>query len=173
MVPSTKDLIVILTLIVALPACATIVRGAEASAMACVKLEEKQVDEERTRLQAKSIYVATGNEPLRVHFGFNLKASDLGESLFVILSGRLQKAVYRGPYKARISLAFDAALVADEQYDNLEFRLLNTQQRQLCVWVNERGERYWRPEAHVTIEFLNTQTVDENGLPKRFDVAIR
>jgi hypothetical protein len=145
----------------------------EGPAMACNKLEQKQVGEERARLEAKPLYAPAGSGRSTVEFSFNLKPPETGDSLFVILSGRLQKAVYRGPYQTTINVEFDSVLAGDGHYDGLEFWLLLPKEQKLCIWVNERGEPYWRPGAHIAIGLLEKQTVDADGLPKRFDVTIR
>lgn len=141
--------------------------------MGCRALDRKQVDEERMRMEAKPLYVAGEKGRSVVEFRFNLKPSEVGDALFVILSGRVQKAVYRGPYRPEIKIEIDDAMTRDKYYDALEFHLLRPEQGQFCIWLNERGEPYWRPGANVDIDFLEEQTEDENGLLKRFNVRIR
>ncbi len=145
----------------------------EVSSMPCQTLEQKQIDEERTRLEKQPRYVPGDKGRASVQFQFNLNPSPAGETLFVIFSNRLHKPVYRGPYRPSVRVEIDDGLSSDKYYDNLEFSLLEFGQKRLCIWTNERGEPYWRPGAHVTIGFLEESTLDKDGLPKRFDIRIQ
>jgi hypothetical protein len=145
----------------------------EVDSMQCQKVGQAQVAEERTRLEQLPRYVLGDKGRGTVEFHFNLNPSEVDESLFVIVSGRSRTAVYRGPYRSKITVEIDSKLSADQNYDDLEFHLLQLKHRQVCRWMNERGEPYWRSGAHITIKFLPEQTLDQAGLPKRFDVEIR
>jgi len=140
--------------------------------MGCKKLEQKQVAIERTRLEQQPRFVAGDKGRAAVHFHFNLDPAAIGESLFAILSNRSHAAVYLGPYKTDVTVEIDERLISDKGYDGVEFRLLQTKNEQFCIWINERGEPYWRPGARATIKFLDEATLDKDGLTKRFDVNL-
>ncbi|MGP0017964.1 MAG: hypothetical protein ACLPHP_05305 [Candidatus Sulfotelmatobacter sp.] len=148
-------------------------RHMEVHSMGCEKIDRPKLAEERMRLEQLPKYIPRDRGHANVQFDFNLDSSETDESLFVIVSGRLGKAIYRGAYQDRISVDIDSKLSEDHSYDSLEFHLLQFKNQQVCRWINERGEPYWRAGAHITIRFLQEPTVDKDGLPKRFDVEIR
>jgi hypothetical protein len=140
--------------------------------MGCKKLEQKQVPVERAHLEQQPRFIPGEKGRSDVHFHFNLDPAAIGESAFAIISNRSHSAVYVGPYQTDITVQVDEQLISDKGYDGLEFRLLRIKAEQLCIWINDRGEPYWRPGAHSTITFLEEASVDKDGLPKRFDVEI-
>jgi hypothetical protein len=106
--------------------------------MACRKLEEPQVAEERARLLARPRYVPGDKGRAVVHFRFNLDPSAVGESLFAIVSNRWRTTLYRGAYQPSVTVEIDDKLSADKGYDHIEFWLLQFKEKQLCIWINER-----------------------------------
>ena len=145
----------------------------EDSSMACQQLEQKQMDEEKARLELQPVYAPAKTASGKVTFHFNLNRAAAGDSLFVIYSKLLQTNLYRGPYQAEVAIDIDERFARDKNFDNLEFRLLEFMPKQSCRWMNERGEPYWRPGAHVTIALLDERDLDQHGLPRNFEVAIK
>lgn len=135
--------------------------------------EKKQLDDERILFERRPVYVPRKTERSSVQFQFNLNPAEIGDSLFMIVSHRMNQVVYRGAYRSSITVEIDDRLSADKYYDGLEFWLLQLERKQRCIWINERGEQYWRPGAQISIDFLDQPVLDENGLPRRFDVKIR
>lgn len=137
------------------------------------KLEPEQMDEERAKLENRPRYKLgeRGDETVRFHF--NLDLVNDGETLFVIHSNRMNATIYIGPYKRSLSLEIDTRLAEDDGYDNLVFYLLQIEQKQLCIWSNERGYPYWCPSAEISIEFLQKGVFDIDGLYKEHNVTIR
>jgi hypothetical protein len=145
----------------------------EVNSMGCEAIDRSKLAEERMRLEHFPKYIPTDKGRGTVQFDFNLNSSDIGDTLFVVVSERLRKAIYRGEYKDRVTVDIDSKLSEDNSYDSLEFHLLQLKNQKVCRWINERGEPYWRSGAHVTIRFLHEPTLDKDGLPKRFVVDIR
>ena len=141
--------------------------------MQCQELEQAEFNTARSHLAQTPRYILGDKGRALIQFQFNLNPMLIGESLFVIFSQRAQAAVYLGPYQSSVSVNIDETLSSDKGYDQLEFRLLQLTERKLCSWLNERGEPYWQPGARIDIAFLRSQTFDEAGLPKCFDVTIR
>jgi hypothetical protein len=148
-------------------------RHTEVRSMHCQKLGPAEVAQDRTRLEQLPRYVPGDKGRGTVQFQFNLSPKEVDESLFVIFSARSRTAVYRGPYLSRVTVEIDDKMAADNSYDSLEFHLLQLKHRQVCTWINERGEPYWRLGAQIAIKFLPEQALDQEGLPKNFDVEIR
>ncbi|QRK11021.1 hypothetical protein JQX13_16460 [Archangium violaceum] len=148
--------------------------GFEASyMMQCQKLTQKQLEAARTHFDQLHRYVLSDKGRSSVQFQFNLSPMVVGESLFAIYSNRTLTTVYLGPYQPQLTVEIDDNLTSDKGYDQLEFRLLQLEKMQGCLWANEQDEPYWQPGARIAIEFLRAQVLDENELPKRFDVTIR
>lgn len=139
----------------------------------CRELNNEELGQAQARLDALPLYVADSLERATVRFQFNLDADAVGESLFVIYSYHARSAVYRGPYHGSVQVAIDGRLAKDRYFDDLQFKLLRIAHKQICTWINDSGAPYWRPNATIDIEFLEERTVDENGLPKSFNVSIR
>ena len=141
--------------------------------MKCRKLEPKQMDEERAKLENRPRYKLRERGYATVRFHFSLDLANDGETLFVIHSQRMNATTYIGPYKRSLSIEIDTHLAEDDGYDNLEFYLLQIAQKQLCSWANERGYPYWCPSAEISIEFLQKGVFDIDGLYKEHNVTIR
>ncbi|WNG34922.1 hypothetical protein F0U61_15640 [Archangium violaceum] len=141
--------------------------------MQCQKLTQQQLDAALTQFDQLHRYVLRDKGRTSVQFQFNLSPAVVGESLFAIYSNRTLTAVYLGPYQSELSVEIDDNLTSEKGYDHLEFRLLQLEKMQGCLWVNEQDEPYWQPGARISIEFLRAQVLDENELPKRFDITIR
>ena len=105
--------------------------------MGCEKIDRPKLAEERMRLEQLPKYIPRDRGHANVQFDFNLDSSETDESLFVIVSGRLGKAIYRGAYQDRISVDIDSKLSEDHSYDSLEFHLLQFKNQQVCRWINE------------------------------------
>jgi len=141
--------------------------------MKCRDLSDREVSEARVRLNAMPMYVPGGQWRDMVQFRFNLDPGAVGESLFVIRSYGIGAAVYRGTYQDRIIVNMDDRLARDQRDDILQFKLLRIEEKKICTWISDEGRPYWRPGAEIDIEFLWQPGVDENGLPKSFNVTIR
>jgi hypothetical protein len=141
--------------------------------MTCQRVDHVQLEAERARLGQKQLYSPGAKGRANVQFHFQLDPNTSKNSLFVIYSSRMRTPVYRGPYRDSLKIDFDEKLSADRFFDNVRFSLLNDDTGQLCTWNNERGEQYWRPSAHVYVQFLDEMTLDEDNLPKRFNVLLR
>ena len=137
------------------------------------KLEPKQFDEERAKLENRPRYKLRERGYATVRFHFSLELTNDDETLFVIYSKRMYATIYIGPYKRNLSLDIDTHLAEDDGYDNLEFYLLQIEQKQLYSWVNERGYPYWCPNAEISIEFMQKGVFDIDGLYKQHNVTIR
>ncbi|MDY6993452.1 MAG: hypothetical protein SVR94_12745 [Pseudomonadota bacterium] len=139
----------------------------------CQKVEQAEMDKERVYYETHLRYVLGEAGRAIVHFQFNLNIENNDETLFGIFSNRIRKLVYLGPYKDSLSLEIDANLTTDKGYDNLEFRLLQFEQKRFCSWANESDYPYWHPNAKISIDFLPKGIFDEEGLFKQFEVTIR
>ena len=140
--------------------------------MKCHTLEPMKLDEERTRLEQRRRYVPGENGRATVQFRFNLDASQADDSFLLIYSNRARSSVYWGPYQSTLLVEIDDRLTTKKGYDNLEFRHLRLKQKEICVWVNERGYPYWHPGAVISITFLWQTFLDEDGLTKNHGVTI-
>jgi hypothetical protein len=141
--------------------------------MKCRKLVSAKMDEERANIEKLPLYVPGQKDRATVRLAFNLDPKDVGKAIFVISSNRLGMLVYRGPYTRTLFLEMDADLALHRGYDNLEFKLLQLELKQICICSNERDYAYWRPDAEISIVFLQEGVFDDDHLFKQFDVTIR
>lgn len=139
--------------------------------MLCARIDQAEIAKTRTELETMKRYIPREQRLMRLQFRFSLDPSQVGESVFVVLSNRAHAVVYRGPYKPEITVDFDKKLASNGGGDNLEFWLLEIGNRRRCIWINEDNAYYWRPGAKIRIQFLEERVFDEAGLSKRFNIT--
>lgn len=140
--------------------------------MKCQQEEQSVMDEQRAQIEKSPIYTLKENGRANVSFTFNIPSKEIGESIFVIFSNRVDSIIYRGQYKNKLFIDIDTSLYGGGGWDNLRFMLLLIDQNKICSWNNERGYPYWQPNAEVSVKFLESGIFDEENLFKQHEVII-
>ena len=94
-------------------------------------------------------------------------------AVFLIRSNRSDDWLYRGPFVPEVAVPFDLRLSADGGSDTLSLHLLDPEAGLACSWLNERGERYWRGGARITIRLLEEGHFGPDQLFQQFEVTLR
>ena len=141
--------------------------------MKCRQHEQLEIDKERANLEMRPRYMLGKIGRATVHFQFSLDIKNNEKTLFSILSNQTRRLIYLGSYKHSLSLEIDAHLSMKGGYDNLEFRLLQLEQKYICNWANESDYPYWKANAKIQIDFLDEGIFDKDGLFKQFEVEVR
>jgi hypothetical protein len=142
--------------------------------MTCRKLPPAQIKEETARLATKAKYVLSAERRGAVTFRFNLDPQPAGRALLEIYSYRFRRVIYLGPYRSALQIEVDQPMVSERAYDHLQFRLLQQDPAQMCVWTNEQTFPYWEPGAEILVRLLRAKVLDEReGVPKSFEVEVK
>lgn len=142
----------------------------------CESIDARTIAEMADDLDGIHRYVPTDTDAGEVEFEFNVgRESD--DSIFVIMSNKVQTAVYHGPFRKKLRIPFDDVLAADGGDDLLEFRLLLPSEKLSCHWLSDNGENYWRPGARILVDVLPHFTMGDRqmgeGTPWNYEVKFR
>jgi hypothetical protein len=134
-------------------------------------MTDEDVERERKHFDELPLFTPTALERAAVEFHINLREVEEG-SLLAIYSNAARAAVYRGPFRPAIRIEIDARLSARGGYDQIELWLLRPAAREVCTFINDRGEPYWRAGAIVRIEILPESITEDDELVKCFEVSM-
>jgi hypothetical protein len=140
-------------------------RGKTMKSMNCTAVKAQEIQRAVLDAQTRKVYrPAPGSPTTVVRFEVFLpgvQAAAEKETLMVVHSGRLDTAVYAGPYTEQFSVVADESLTRDHGADTLRFEYYRKALGQICFWEQDRVEPYWQPDSTVKVRFLEGRQVDE------------
>jgi hypothetical protein len=141
--------------------------------MTCERADARTLAAQIESANSGRIYAAGPDPTGTAYFTIALPRPASAAAVFLIRSNRTDDWLYRGPFVPEVAVRFDRRLSADNGSDTLSLHLLDAEAGLVCSWLNERGERYWRGGARITIRLLEEGDFGPDQLFRQFEVTLR
>lgn len=142
----------------------------EVATMRCKEVPTSAISERIAEYAAKLRYMPSPGRGSSVRLRFDLDPGWVGDGTFVVISNRIDRTLYVGPYVTEITLGIGPELAADGGYDNLEFRLLRSVPGLHCIWATDRGFPFWGGARLLDIGLMAERTISDDGLIQGYQV---